>query len=181
MVAGDPIHAHLAGSEKSKGIISQRFAKKSDVTLISSFPNTEGPQIVKALAPAKIVTKEGGCIILAAECTGNLPDAFVESFERFRSKYGDNLLKGVLDHFENNRLIMEDGAVDFNMALGSTLAAQHKFKIILVSGDIPREKCEKIGFIYAEDLEDAFELCSGIRPHPEVHIVASGGIILPVL
>ena len=181
MVAGDPIHAHLAGIEKSRGIISQRFAKKSDITLISSFPNTEGPQIMKALAPAKIVTKEGGCIILAAECTGNLPDVFVESFERFRSKYGDNLLKGVLDHFENNRLIMEDGAVDFNMALGSTLAAQQKFKIILVSGDVPREKCEKIGFIYAEDLEDAFELCSGIRPHPEVHIIASGGIILPVL
>jgi nickel-dependent lactate racemase len=182
LVSGDPVQAHLAGIQKSKAIISKKFSRRSDLTLITSFPYSEGPQIVKPLVPASMVTKEGGCIILAADCTGNLPDAFVDSFERFHSKYCDNLLGGVLEHFENNRLIMEGGAIDFNMALGLTLAAQHKFKIILVSEDIPRQKGEKMGFIFAKNLEEAFELSVAIcPPHPEVHIIPSGGIILPVV
>ncbi len=181
IVTGDPVHAHLAGIEKSKHIIAQKFKKKSELTLITSFPYTEGPQIVKPLAPAAMVTKEGGCIILAVDCTGNLPDAFVDSFEKFHSQYGDNLLEGVLEHFENNRSIMEGGAIDFNMSLGLTLAAQDRFKIILVSGDISKEMAEKMGFMYAGDLEDAFKMGSAMSPHPEVHIIPSGGIILPIL
>ncbi|MBU0990781.1 MAG: DUF2088 domain-containing protein, partial [Proteobacteria bacterium] len=116
LVCGDPVHAHLAGIEKSKRIISREFQRKADLTVITSFPYTEGPQIVKPLAPASMVTKEGGCIILCADLTGDLPDAFVESFDRFHAEYGDDLLGGVLDHFKKNRLIMKGGAIDFNMA-----------------------------------------------------------------
>ncbi|UCF84596.1 MAG: nickel-dependent lactate racemase [Desulfobacteraceae bacterium] len=182
LVSGDPVQAHLAGIEKSKDIICHKFPKKSDLTIITSFPYTEGPQIVKPLAPAAMVTKEGGCIILAADCEGHLPDAFVDSFERFHSKYSDNLMGGVLDHFESNRLIMEGGAIDFNMALGMTLATQHRFKIILVSKDISQESGEKMGFMYAADLEQAFDLSAHIcPPNPEVHIIPSGGVILPVI
>jgi len=182
MVSGDPVSAHLAGIEESKDVISQRFSRKADLTIITSFPYTEGPQIVKPLVPASMVTKEGGCIILVADCEGNLPDDFIESFERFHSKYGHNLLRAVLDHFENNRLIMDGGAIDFNMALGLTLALQHRFKIILVSKDIPRVTGEKMGFLYADDLEQAFDLSESIcSPNPEVHIIPSGGVILPVI
>lgn len=182
IVSGHPVHAHIAGIEKSRKIITQEFPKKSDLTLITSFPYTEGPQIVKPLTPASMVTKEGGCIILSAECTGGLPDAFVQSFERFHSEHGDNLLGSVLEHFEQKRLIMEGGAVDFNMALGFTLATQAQFKIILVSEDIPRGTGERMGFIYARNLQEAFELSAKIcPPNPEVHIIPSGGVILPVI
>lgn len=181
LICGNPVAAHLAGIEKSKGIISQQFSRKADLTVITSFPYTEGPQIVKPLAPAAMVTKEGGCIILCAELTGDLPDAFVESFDKFHGEHGNNLLGGVLDHFNNNRLIMAGGAIDFNMALGMTLAIQHRFRIILVSQDIPKEKGEKMGFIYARDLQEAFDLGSALTPHPDVHIIPSGGVILPNL
>jgi nickel-dependent lactate racemase len=182
VVSGDPVHAHLAGIELSRAIISQRFSRKADLTIITSFPYTEGPQIVKPLVPASMVTKEGGCIILAADCTGNLPDDFIDSFEAFHSKYGHNLFGGVMEYFENNRLIMEGGAIDFNMALGLTLALQHRFTIILVSKDIPRVTGEKMGFLYADDLEQAFDLGETIcPPNPEVHIIPSGGVILPVI
>ncbi len=181
LIAGDPVNAHLAGIEKSKGIISQEFGRKADLTIITSFPYTEGPQIVKPLAPASMVTKEGGCIILCADLTGDLPDAFAESFHRFHRKYGDDLLGGVLDHFSHNRLIMKGGAIDFNMALGMTLAIQHRFRTILVSEDIPKEKAEKMGFIFAGDMQEAFEIGAGICPRPDVHIIPSGGVILPIL
>jgi len=175
------VNAHLAGIEKSKEIISQEFDRKADLTVITSFPYTEGPQIVKPLAPASMVTREGGCIILCADLTGDLPDAFVDSFHSFHREHGDDLLGGVLDHFSHNRLIMKGGAIDFNMALGMTLAIQHRFKIVLVSEDIPAEKAERMGFIYADGLQEAFEIGAGICPRPDVHIIPSGGVILPIL
>lgn len=181
VVAGDPVDAHMAGIERSKGIISREFDRKADITLITSFPYEEGPQIVKPLAPASMVTEEGGTIILCADFTGDLPDPFVDSFHRFHLEHGDDLMGAVLDHFSNNHLIMEDGAIDFNMAIGMTLAVQHRFRIILVAEDIPREKAEKMGFIYAADLEEAFDMGSSLCPRPDVHIIPSGGVILPVL
>jgi len=182
LVCGDPMRAHHAGIETSRGIISQEFPEKADLTVITSFPYSEGPQIVKPLAPAAMVTREGGCIILCADLEGDLPGPFVESFERFHRHHGDNLLGGVLDHFRENRLIMEGGAIDFNMALAMTLATQHRFRTILVSEDISRDQGEKMGFRYARDLAEAFHLGSVIcHPRPTVHIIPSGGVILPVL
>jgi lactate racemase len=181
LVCGHPVEAHLAGIENSRGIISREFAGKADVTLITSFPYSEGPQIVKPLAPAAMVTREGGCIILCADLVGGFPDAFVESFSRFHNHHGHDLLQGVLDHFRQNRLIMEGGAIDFNMALAMTLAAQHRFRTILVSEDIPKDQGERMGFAYAEDLDEAFERAGSFCPaRPDVHIVPSGGVILPV-
>lgn len=181
VVAGDPVEAHLAGIEMSKSILSQRFHEKSDLTLTTSFPYKEGPQIVKALAPASMVTKEGGCIILHAECDGTLPDAFIESFERFHAHYGNALMKGVLHHFNEGRLIMAGGAIDYNMALAMTLAVMDRFHMVLVSEDIPKETAEKMGFVYARDLAEAFDLAGGFCTEPDVHVIPSGGVILPVV
>jgi len=181
LVCGDPVHAHLAGIEKSRGIISREFHGKADLTLITSFPYSEGPQIVKPLAPAAMVTREGGVIILCADLAGDLPGPFVESFERFHREHGHDLLGGVVDHFRGNHLIMEGGAIDFNMALAMTLAVQHRFRTILVSEDISREQGEKMGFAYAGDLKEAFALAKAMCPGRDVHIIPSGGVILPVL
>jgi nickel-dependent lactate racemase len=181
VVAGDPVHAHLAGIEISKSILSQHFPEKADLTLTTSFPYKEGPQIVKALAPASMVTKEGGCIILHAECDGTLPEPFIESFERFHADYENDLMQGVRHHFKEGRLIMAGGAIDYNMALAMTLALMDRFHILLVSEDISKEQSEKMGFVYARDLAEAFDLAGGFCARPDVHVIPSGGVILPVL
>jgi lactate racemase len=179
LVAGDPIEAHRAGAGICRTLTTRRFPKQADLTVTTSFPYTEGPQIVKPLVPASLVTKPGGCIILAADCSGNLPEPFIASFEKFRSRYEQDLFGGVLAHFSERRLIMEGGAVDYNMALAFALAAQHQFKIILVSRDIPRTTTERMGYIFAEDLEQAIAISARYYPTPEVHVIPSGGVILP--
>jgi len=35
--------------------------------------------------------------------------------------------------------------------------------------------------VFAEDLNQAFAMSAAFFPNPEVHIVPSGGVILPVL
>ena len=180
IVCGDPIDAHKAGIERCKSLISWKFDKKADVSLITSFPYMEGPQIVKPLAPASMVTRERGSIILAADCSGNLPDPFVEAFHAFHSSFKGRLMEGVLQHFNNKQLIMKGGAIDFNMALGMTLAAQDRFQIILLTEDIPEAKAEMMGFVHAETLQEAFEHVSSSLPEPTVHVIPSGGVILPM-
>ncbi len=179
LVAGDPIEAHWAGARICRALTTRRFPKRADLTVTTSFPYREGPQIVKPLVPASLVTKPGGCIILAADCSGNLPEPFIASFERFRSRQAGDLFGGVLAHFSERRLIMEGGAVDYNMALAFALAAQHQFKIVLVSGDIPRTTVERMGYVYAEDLDQAIAISARYCPSPEVHVIPSGGVILP--
>jgi nickel-dependent lactate racemase len=179
LVAGDPIEAHRAGVRICRTLTTKRFSKRADLTVTTSFPYKEGPQIVKPLVPASLVTKPGGCILLAADCSGNLPEPFIASFERFRSRHEGDLFGGVLAHFLDRRLIMEGGAVDYNMALAFALAAQHHFTIILVSRDIPRRTAERMGYIFAEDLEQAMALSARSCPSPEVHVIPSGGVILP--
>jgi hypothetical protein len=61
------------------------------------------------------------------------------------------------------------------------LLGQDSFNVILVTEDIPRESVEALGFLYAEDMEQAVSMSAEINPKPEVHIVPSGGVILPIL
>jgi nickel-dependent lactate racemase len=181
VVAGDPVEAHRAGAGICRALTGRVFSPKADITITSSFPYREGPQIIKPLIPAALVTRAGGSIILAADCSGHLPEPFIASFEKFRKRYGPDLFGGVRAHFAERKLIMEGGAVDYNMALAFTLAVQHDFQIILVSGDIPRQTGERMGFRYAENLEEAFGFCRGYGTRPEVHVIPSGGVILPEL
>ncbi|MBN2122680.1 MAG: hypothetical protein JW821_00165, partial [Deltaproteobacteria bacterium] len=181
VVAGDPVAAHGAGIGLCRRIISRGFPKKADLTIISSFPYTQGPQIMKPLAPATLITKTGGVVILAAHCTAPLPEIYLEGCERFRRRYGGRLREGVLELFGSNRRIIEEGAPELNMSVAQALLGQNDFTVILLSDDIPREAAERVGFRHARDLKEAFALSATLLTGPEVHIVPSGGVILPVV
>ena len=171
----------MAGIEICKGIISRKFEKKADVTFISAFPYTEGPQIMKPLAPATMITREGGCVVLFADCTAPFPDEYIAGCESFRKRHGDRLREGVLNLFGNNQRIVEDLAPEFNMSMAQALLAQNDFRVILVTEDIPTEEVRRIGFHFAEDPDEAFRMAEDACPNPEVHVVPSGGVILPVI
>jgi nickel-dependent lactate racemase len=181
LVSGDPTEAHRAGIDICKGIISRTFQKKADLTVISAFPYTEGPQIMKPLAPASMITKEGGCIIVFAHCTSPLPDAYIKGCERIRQEYGENLRESIFGLFDKNQRLLEGSSPEFNMSMTQALLGQDRFKVILVTEDIPRDSVERLGFLFAEDLDQAFSLAATFNPRPEVHIVPSGGVILPTL
>jgi nickel-dependent lactate racemase len=181
LVCGDPIEAHLAGVDICKRIISMTFTKKADLTIISSYPYTEGPQITKPLAPASEITKKGGVVILVADCTASLSDAYVKSCERFRTQHAGYLRDAVLGFFGQNRRIMEEGSPELNMSMAQVMLAQDDFRVIFVSEDIPPEMVKRLGFLFAKDLSEAFAMAAKFYNEPEVHIVPSGGIILPVL
>jgi len=181
LVGGDPVEAHQAGSDMCKEIISRIFQKKADLTVTSAFPYTEGPQIMKPLAPASMITKEGGCIILLAHCTSPLSDAYIKGCERIRKEYGSDVRKNIFELFDKNERLLEGSSPEMNMSMTQALLGQDSFKVILVTEEIPRDSVERLGFLHAEDMDQAFSMSAAINPKPEVHIVPSGGVILPML
>jgi nickel-dependent lactate racemase len=181
LVSGDPVEAHQAGSNMCKEIVSRTFQKKADLTVISAFPYTEGLQIMKPLAPASMITKEGGCIILLAHCTSLLPDAYVKGCEKIRQEYGKNIRESIFGLFDKNQRLLEGSSPEYNMSMTQALLGQDSFKVILVTEEIPRDSVERLGFLHAEDMDQAFSMSAAINPKPEVHIVPSGGVILPML
>lgn len=181
IVAGPVVKAHQAGIEICKKILSKPFEKKSDLTVISSFPYSEGTQIMKPFAPATLITKDGGCIILVAECTVPLADQYLRGCEAFRKNHSNNLREAVIHQFDKNQRILEGGAPEFNMSMAQALLAQSDFHIILVTDDISEDEVKSIGFQYAPDLQVAFKMAKKYCPAPDVHVVPSGGVILPVI
>ena len=181
IICGDPVEAHLAGIDIARNIITRSFNGLSDITLISSFPYTEGQQIMKPLAPASMVTRPGGFIILCADAITPLPDILVEACEAFREVHTPKLMSAVLDHFDRNLPLAQGTAPEINMALAQALIAQDQFKVILVSEDLKKEAVERIGFKHATSPEEAFKLIGESNLKPGIHIIPSGGVILPII
>ncbi|MFC1837933.1 nickel-dependent lactate racemase [Thermodesulfobacteriota bacterium] len=179
VVAGHPVHAHRAGADICKKIITRGFSQKADITIISAFPYTQALQLMKPLEAASIITSESGVIILAGECTTVFPGEYLDACSEFRKNNKGKLETSVFDCFENNRRIIEHGAPELNMSLAQVLLAIDKYRVILFSKEVPGSDVEKLGFVHAKTIEEAIEISNGYINKPSVHIVPSGGVIIP--
>lgn len=180
-VCGAPVQAHLRGVELSRKILSMPFARESDVTIISSFPYSEGTQIMKPLAPATEITREGGTVVLVCDYSVPLADSYLIGCETFRSTHAGAIRPAVLELFGCNKRVLPDEAPEFNMSVAQALLGQHDFNVIIVSGQMPRKTAERLGFSFAETVGQAIDLAQERHPQARVHVVPSGGVILPVL
>lgn len=136
---------------------------------------------MKPMAPAKLITRTGGTIILYADCTVPLPQIYFEACEQFRVRYGNRLRQAVLDHFARNRPIIANSPPELNMSLAQALLALNDYKVILVAKDIARRDVQRLGFTFAGDMAHAIEIGAAHYQRPKVNIVPSGGVILPVI
>lgn len=179
VVAGHPVHAHRAGTDICKKIITRKFSRKADITIISAFPYTQALQLMKPLEAASMITSDSGFIILAGKCTTMFPGEYLDACSGFRKNNKGKLEETVFDYFENNRRIIENGAPELNMSLAQVLLAIDKYRVILVSGELPGKDVEKLGFIHARTIEESIEISNRYINKPSVHIVPSGGVIIP--
>ena len=181
VVAGNPVTAHRTGAGICREIITKKINQQSDVTIISAFPYTQATQLMKPLEPASIITKKSGVIILSGRCTSRFMPEYLNACRDFREKNKGNLSKALLDCFDNNRRIIKDGAPELNMSLAQVILAIDSYRVILFSNEIPREDAEKLGFIHANTIENAFAISEQYVKNPSVNIVPSGGVIIPEL
>ena len=181
VVAGTPAAAHLAGTTLCRQLTSRLFYGKAEVTVISAFPYDQGPQIMKPLAPASMITAKGGTIILYADCRSPLPETYLDACVRFRSEHGGALRQAVFASFAAGRPILADAPPELNMSMAQTMLALNDFTVILVCPGMPATDIGRLGFLPAASMGEAIDLAAARHPTATVNVVPAGGVILPVL
>ena len=180
VVAGTADGAFAAGVAASRRLLSRRFARRSEVTIVSTFPYTEATQFIKTVAPAAAVTVAGGCILLVFDGSDPLPPVFVAAFEQCRQRFGgDRALSGVLEGLRDGDLPLPDAAVDFNMAVVYTLVMQSRFDIHLCGEAVTAQQSRRMGFRPAASLAQAVAEIARQRPEAGVNVIPAGGLLLP--
>lgn len=183
VVAGHFEKAHSVGAEICFEKCAVKFNAAADVTIASTFPFTEGPQLIKPLGPATAVTKKGGTVILFASDIqgGRVPEVLLQAFDTAFALGGKDLRRLVLNYVRDKKVIFPDGAMDFNAALNTALLYLSRAKVILVSEDADEEQAGRLGFSFTHSLHEAITKVSRDIPEATVNILPSGGLIIPVV
>ena len=180
VLAGNLFAVHDLGIKKTKEALGVPISKISDLTIVSSFPYDEGPQIVKPVLPAAMITQPGGTIFLLAEISAPLPEFFLESFSKIRDCGGEEAEGRIREKLRCVEPIIE-GPMDFNMALILIFFVSKKYRVVLVADEVLREAALRMGFDYAPDLLGAIQETKKQKENLTVNLIPAGGYIFPLI
>lgn len=174
-VAGDMIAAHRAGCKIAKKVFAVKIANEFDIVIADSFPfDIEFWQANKALDTAGEVVKKDGVVILVAPC-----------YEGFSKTHGEMLEFGYLP-IETVKNLVNSGkikhkVVGVHMIQAGTVAIE-KAKLILVSSGIGKQDAKKVGFLWAETAQKAFEKALEIvGEKPSIAVLKNASRMLPII
>ena len=168
-VAGDFIEAHRKGVEYVDSMYKVPI-KPADAVVVScgGFPKDINLyQATKSLEHAIPAVKEGGSIILVAECAEGIGNKVYECWNR-ECKTPDEAVERFKHCFE------------FGGHKAAIVGrAAKEFKLYLVS-KLPEEESKKAFFTPVKSIEEALEKILSENPEAKVHIMPNGGCTLPV-
>ncbi|MDR7665870.1 nickel-dependent lactate racemase [Methanosarcina sp. Z-7115] len=168
-VAGDFIEAHRKGVEYVDSMYKVPI-KPADVVVVScgGFPKDINLyQATKSLEHAIPAVKEGGSIILVAECAEGIGNKVYECWNR-ECKTPDEAVERFKHCFE------------FGGHKAAIVGrAAKEFKLYLVS-KLPEEESKKAFFTPVKSIEEALKKILSENPEAKVHIMPNGGCTLPV-
>ena len=181
MVAGHFEEAHRVGIEKSKQNYAFHMKEAADVTIVSADPYNEGPQIMKPIIPASLMTtRPGGAVIVLARCPGGMPEAMLQSFDNIFKTKPEHTGRYAVNAFKTAQ-IMAEGAIDFNCAIFFALVCASRTRITLVSEDLDQTTAGRLGFHYAPTLDAAISKEQEKQPEATANIFPLGGLLLPIM
>jgi nickel-dependent lactate racemase len=168
--AGHWREAHEAGCRYYREHFSYPLPAKADLVVVScgGFPKDINLiQAHKSMEYAAQALKEGGVMILLAECRDGFGNATF--FNWFRHKR--------LDQFE--AVLREKYEINGQTAY-STLQKAQRFRIILLS-ELPGQQVEEMGMLPAGSLDEALRMADRFLPVDWTALVMpEGGSVLPV-
>lgn len=175
LVAGDVDLAHRKGMARSRDVYGVSIPEKADIVIAEAYPtDIDLRQAIKAICSADLVCKDGGIIILLAECPEGAAPQF-PAFSRYGFKDPDTLYAQVEAGQFKEKLLAYT-----LVAIGRIISK--RVKAILVSPGISKEAAENMGFIWAADLQDAYERAKVlVGSDASVCVLREAGEILPVV
>lgn len=174
-VAGDVESAHKEGCGRCLELYGVPVAAKAEVVVAEAYPSDiDLRQAIKAVCAADVVCRDGGVIILAADCREGVSPQF-PNFRRYGFRDPDALYQKV-------------GAGEFReKLLAYTLVAvgriiSKRVKGVLVSPHIGREEAERMGFCWAGSIGAAVDSAlDSAGPDSKVIVLRQAGQIMPVI
>jgi nickel-dependent lactate racemase len=175
LVAGDVEMAHKKGVKISKQVYGVPVPEKADIVIAEAYPtDIDLRQAIKAICSADLVCRDGGVIILPAEC----PEGVAPQFPDF-VKYGFKDPDRIYEDVESGRFQQKLLAYTL-VAIGRVISK--RVKAILVSPNIPEDEAKRLGFAWSPDLQRAVDDAMVIAgPNARIAVLKQAGEILPIV
>lgn len=171
--AGDPFEAHTAGCDCVKAEM-ELVVQQTDIVITtnSGYPLDRNLyQVVKGIDTAAVVAKEGGVIIIAAECLDGVGHAAFS-----------DLLQSCKNVSElHQKMSVSPSMIDKWQVqiLARTLI---KNQVILVSGGIGKELAKRLFLLHAKSIEEAVEMAFEIKgKEASISIMPEGPVMIPIV
>jgi len=175
LVAGDLDVAFRQGVELSQQVYGVPIMEKANIVIAEAYPtDIDLRQAIKAICSADMICRDGGVIILPAECPEGVSPQFPE-FARYGFSNPDKLYHDVeAGNFKNKLLAYT------LVAIGRIISK--RVQAILVSPNIDSESAKHMGFIGAVDLQNAIDKARKIvGDHAKISVLLQAGEILPLI
>jgi len=175
IVTGDPELAHTRGAEICKKNYGVSIPERADVVIAEAYPtDIDLRQAIKAICSADLVCKDGGVLILPAECPEGIAPQFPE-FSRYGFRKPDKLYRDV----EEGKFRLKLMAYTL-VAIGRIISK--RVRAILVTPNISKSQTEAMGFVWAGDLQSALDKAAEIvGKEKKVTIIKQAGELLPIV
>jgi nickel-dependent lactate racemase len=168
--AGDWREAHLAGCRFYAERFSYSIDQLADLVVVScgGFPkDINFIQAHKAMEYGSRALRDGGVMVLLAECRDGYGNATFFDWFRFRD----------LREFETE--LRKRYEINGQTAF-ATLDKAQRFRVILVSA-LPPEEVATMGMVPAKTLDEAMEKAEKLLPENySAYVIPQGGTVLPV-
>jgi len=180
IVAGELESTFARGVELSRSKLGQKVTHRVDISISCTFPHVHGPQMLKALSPASLITKGDGAIVLFAPLKGPISSEFFDAFLEVRRKSNNDPVEFVKSALSRGEPILPGRAVDFNVSIIHTLLKTAEKTILLVSDKVSKEEASIMGFEFGHSLEEGLDRLRVSYPEADVAIFPSGGLVIPL-
>jgi nickel-dependent lactate racemase len=175
-VAGDMVAAHRAGCRVAAEVYGVRFSQEYDVVIADSYPfDIEFWQANKALDTAGEFVRKGGAIVLVSPCT-----------EGWSQTHAAEILEFGYPPIARVKQLVGEGRIR-NSVVGVHMyqvarAGVEKGRLILVSSGVSRAEVERVGFLWAEDSQSAFETALQVvgTDSPRIAVLRDAARMLPL-
>mgnify|MGYP003968230011 CR=1 FL=1 len=175
VVSGDVEMAHSKGVDLCREVYGVSISEKADIVIAEAYPtDIDLRQAIKAICTADLVCRDGGIIILTAECSEGVAPQFPE-FVKCGFRKPDELYRDVKNGTFKQKLMAYT-----LIAIGRIIS--DKKKAILISPNIERDQIENMGFIWSSDLQSALENAYQMTcKDSKVIVLKQAGELLPIL
>lgn len=175
LVAGDLELAHKKGVELCCEVYGVSITEMADIVIAEAYPaDIDLRQAIKAICAADLVCRDGGVIILPADCPEGIAPQFPE-FARYGFKNPDMLYQKV-----NNGKFKQKLMAYTLVAIGRIISK--RVNAILISPHIDSHQAERMGFMWAVNLQSAVDEAFRLTGNNAKAIVLKqASVLLPIL